>query len=124
MRLCYSLLLAASAAAFQPPALPETGALEGRVLDLGSGEPIPGARVTLTPIPIVMGIRPTGGPMSDSFYDPSQMPAKRVGTATILTTDLRGDFRTALAPGRYQVHAMREGYVPAPAGLKIGRAHV
>ncbi len=121
MRLCCSVLFAVTAVAFQAPRPVDPGGVEGRVLDPSSNQPIAAARVTLTPIPIVMGIRPTGGPMNDSFYDSTQMPATRTGKAppTVLLTDSDGVFRAPLTPGRYQVRAERQGYVPVPAGLTV-----
>ena len=73
MRHCCSLILAVQALAFQipgphsgphagPHAGPTSGVIEGSVIDSVSGEPIRQAAVTLVPIPIVMGIRPTGLP--------------------------------------------------------------
>ncbi|MBY0506610.1 MAG: carboxypeptidase regulatory-like domain-containing protein [Bryobacteraceae bacterium] len=107
-----------SAVAFQPPGVPASG-IAGRVIDLATGEAIRGARVTLHQIPIVVGIRPSGRNLEDSFYDASQMPATRAtkGPPTVLVTDEEGGFRGGFAPGRYQIWAELEGYQVAPAGL-------
>jgi hypothetical protein len=114
MRLGCSLILAVSAFAFQAP----SGVVEGGVIDFTSGEPIVKANVTLTAIPIVMGIRPNIGALG-SFYDTTQMPASRLQNAPPirLITDAEGKFRAELTPGRYQIRGERGGYVPIQAGL-------
>ena len=89
------------------------------MVDAASGEAVAGVRVILTQIPIVMGIRPSGGPMSDGFYDPTLMPATRPGNSASLTSEADGRFRAPLAPGRYYVRADRDGYVPMPGGINV-----
>lgn len=122
MRLCCWLVLAGSALAFQPPAGLGPGApsgiIEGKVVDAVTGEAIPQAKVTLTPIRIVMGIRPSGRSLGDDFYDPGQMPANRVANTppTTLTVQENGTFRTPMPSGRLQIRADCPGYVAPPAG--------
>ncbi len=120
MRLCCSLALAVAAFAFQPP-LPPNGSLEGRVIDAATGAGVAGARVTLTQIPIVMGINPGVGMLGNDFYDSSQMPATRTGQRppVVLQADAEGKFQTALGPGRYQIRADRAGYVVVPSGITM-----
>lgn len=123
MRLCGSLILTVHALAFQTPLGSPGGALsgviEGSVIDSVTREPIRKAIVTLVPIPIVMGIRPSGGMLGGDLYDPTQMPAHRIANAppAIVTTDAGGQFRAVLTPGRYDVRAERSGYLSTPAGV-------
>lgn len=111
-----SLILAVPALAFQAPA---SGVVEGRVVDSATGQPLAEVRVTLAQIPIVMGMRPTSGVLGEDFYDPTLMPAQRVGQAppVAATTGPDGQFRMSLNPGRYHVRAERTGFFPTPAGV-------
>ncbi len=120
MRLCCSLVLAVAAYAFQPPS-PPNGNLEGRVIDAASGAGVAGVRITLTQIPIVMGINPGVGMLGNDFYDSTQMPATRTGQRPpiVLQSDAEGKFQTALGPGRYQIRADRAGYVVVPSGITV-----
>ncbi len=116
MRLCCSLILAFHALAQSPP---PSGVIEGSVIDSATGEPIRKANVTLVAIPIVMGIRTAGGMLGGDLYDPRMMPANRLANAppALLTTDANGRFRAVLTPGRYDIRAERNGYMPTPAGI-------
>src|SRR5215831_19385591 len=74
----------------QTPAV-TTGALTGRVIEDGTGVPIPGAQVILT----VLGPPAPGTP-------PTMIDA---------TTDAAGRFTFgALAPGRYMLNATKNGF--------------
>jgi hypothetical protein len=117
MRLCCSLFVLAFPLAAQ--SLPGPSMVEGRVIDAATGEPVSKAKVTLAQIPIVMGIRPSGGLMGDNFYDDSLMPAQQVAKVppVSLVTDDAGNFRSAVNPGRFQIRAERSGYVTVPAGI-------
>ena len=116
MRFCCSLILTVHALA-QSPSL--AGVIEGSVIDSSTLEPIRRANVTLMAIPIIMGIRTAGGMLGGDLYDPTTMPASRIANAppAILTTDADGRFRAVLTPGRYDVRAERNGYLPTPAGV-------
>ena len=72
----------------------------GGVHDAGTGEPIPGARVTLW-------CRPLEG------ADPEPWDASPCGQQNPLVTDARGSFSWDVPEGWWQVRAEAEGYRPA-----------
>ena len=88
-------LLAAGGQTVPPPA---TGVVTGRIVGVATGEPIPGATVSLSPI---SGGRSTSPPV--------------VALARLLTnqTNVDGMFEIVSVPsGRWSVQVSKEGYIP------------
>jgi len=101
MRHLSSLLFVAIACAFQAPP-PETGTIEGRVVDSVTGEAIRKATVTLMPRPAANRAQ-----SANRAVGAGMMPPQESG----FITDANGVFRATVAPGTYYPRAERNGYV-------------
>jgi hypothetical protein len=95
-----SLAVALLALGGQVAAPAATGAVAGRIVEAGTGEPIPGATVSLTPV---------------------QSPTSSATVATQLQllmnqTNVDGMFEiSGVPPGRWRVQVQKEGYIPSSA---------
>lgn len=105
-----SLWMALLAAGGQaPPAT--TGVVTGRIVDVATGEPMPGATVSLSPV------QPSGGR--------STLPASPVSPgllrSLINSTNVDGVFEIASVPsGRWTVEVRKEGYIPTSSTVEVG----
>jgi hypothetical protein len=85
----------------------QRGALTGTVVDVGSGEPLPLARVTLLPAPT--GVLPAAAGASGIL----------TGSRTVLT-DIDGLYRfPGIGAGTYRIHVRRIGYRPVSMDLTL-----
>ncbi|MCI0434256.1 MAG: carboxypeptidase-like regulatory domain-containing protein, partial [Gemmatimonadetes bacterium] len=108
----YVLMVAGLAVAFGPVAaqvrVQEAVAVAGRVLDAGTGLPVPGAVVVLEPLP--------GGLVIDARSGAVVTPTRT------LVTGAGGEYRfDELPPGRYRLHVQRIGYRPATLEAEVHR---
>jgi protocatechuate 3,4-dioxygenase beta subunit len=124
---CLALLLQTmSAAPFQQPAA--KGSIEGVVTRTGTGDPIPGARVSLTKTGAVIPANapppppPPARPMVVVVEDPTynQFVSSRIGSPSgSVLTDSQGRFAFRdLDPGAYRVSAGANGYAKQDYGQR------
>ena len=101
--LIIGLLMTALAGA---QAASSTGRITGRIVDVVTGEPIPGATVSITPIPV-----PSAG---RSISPPSPDPALLRSLTS--HTNIDGMFEVGGVPsGRWSVQVNKDGYIPLSA---------
>jgi hypothetical protein len=101
-----SLAMALLAAGGQAVAPAPTGVVTGRIVDIATGEPIPGATVSLSPV------QPSSGGRSTSAASP--VPPNLPALLRSLTnrTNVDGMFEIAGVPsGRWRVQVQKEGYI-------------
>lgn len=112
--LCCVMLPAGAFAAAATPATVDAQspspavAVTGRVLDAGTGQPVPGAVVLLEPLP--------GGLVVDRRSAALMVPARTI------VTGRDGEYRFGeLVPGRYRLHVQRIGYRSATVEAEVHR---
>jgi hypothetical protein len=129
---CLALLLQTTSASplQQQPAA--KGSIEGAVTRAGTGDPIPGARVTLTKIGGVLSLGtplpppppPPPGRIADATYSQIVSSAESVrlgsiGSATFVLTDSQGRFAIRdLDAGAYRVSVGANGYAKQDYGQR------
>jgi hypothetical protein len=86
----------------------EAVAVAGRVLDAGTGQPVPGALVVLEPLPGGLVVDPRSGAV--------------IAPARTMVTGAGGEYRFGeLPPGRYRLHVQRIGYRAATLEAEVHR---
>jgi len=91
-----------------PPAA--TGIVTGRLVEVATGEPIPGATVSLSPV------QPPGGRPT-----PSSPVSSGLLRSLINSTNVDGVFEIASVPsGRWRVEVRKEGFIPTSSSVEVG----
>lgn len=106
LSLVANLLLVAFAAGAQAAPLQANGRISGRIVDADTGEPLVGVRVSAAWAPVVNLSLPGG-----------VAPRPNVVAPLIAETNANGVFDlTGVPPGRWQLNAVKTGYVPLGQG--------
>lgn len=111
------LALAPQTPTLQQPAIPK-GSIEGLILHIGTGDPIPGARVTLARVQAPQAALPSVPGAPPPPPQPVASPLAQNNPA--VNTDSQGKFIFKdLDPGQYRIQVANNGYARTEYGQRV-----